>query len=110
MQVFDYANALNDGDFNGIWKGRYLARYSQQLGLTTLLRGFFLIFGRGNYLSFQYFNACMLPVIIQHLPLKSPQQPDQNHNPEGNQHNQCILAQLYCIRLYSALAAGTLER
>ena len=32
----------------------------------------------------------------QHLPLKSPQQPDQNHNPEGNQHNQCILAQLYC--------------
>ena len=60
----DYANALNDGDFNGIWKGRYLARYSQQLGLTTLLRGFFLIFGRGNYLSFQYFNACMLPVII----------------------------------------------
>lgn len=59
-----YANALNDGDFNGIWKGRYLARYDHLLGLTTLLRGFFLIFGRGNYMAFQYFNALMLPLII----------------------------------------------
>lgn len=59
-----YANALNDGDFNGIWEGRYLARYSQQLGLTTFLRLFFRIWGRGNYMSFQYFNALMLPVII----------------------------------------------
>lgn len=59
-----YANALNDGDFNGIWKGRYLARYDHLLGLTTLLRGLFLIFGRDNYVAFQYFNAVMLPLIV----------------------------------------------
>lgn len=59
-----YANALNDGDFNGIWKGRYLARHDHLLGLTTLLRGLFLVFGRGNYMAFQYFNALMLPLIV----------------------------------------------
>lgn len=59
-----YANALNDGDFRGIWKGRYLARYDHLLGLTTLLRGLFLLFGRDNYMAFQYFNALMLPVIV----------------------------------------------
>ena len=59
-----HANALNDGDFNGIWKGRYLARYDHLLGLTTLLRGFFLVFGSDNYVAFQYFNALMLPLIV----------------------------------------------
>ncbi|MCM1056458.1 MAG: hypothetical protein NC517_02480 [Firmicutes bacterium] len=59
-----YANALNDGDFSGIWKGCYLARYSHLLGITTLLRGFFMIFGRENYMAFQYFNALMLPLIV----------------------------------------------
>lgn len=59
-----FANALNDGDFRGIWKGRYLARYDHLLGLTTLLRGLFLVFGRDNYMAFQYFNALMLPLIV----------------------------------------------
>ena len=59
-----YANALNDGDFNGIWKGGYLARHDHLLGLTTLLRGLFLVFGRGNYMAFQYLNALMLPLIV----------------------------------------------
>lgn len=58
------ANALNDGDYSTIWKGSYLARYDHLLGLTTVLRGFFLVFGRNNYLAFQYFNAIMLPLIV----------------------------------------------
>lgn len=57
------ATAMNDGDFN-LGVRLYLARYNHLLGLTTLLRGFFLIFGRGNYMAFQYFNALMLPLII----------------------------------------------
>lgn len=59
-----YANAFNQGDFQGIWKGRYIARYMQQLGLVTFLRGLFLLFGEGNYMAFQYFSACTVPLII----------------------------------------------
>jgi len=58
------ANAMNDGDYSVIWSGHYLARLKHLLGITTLLRGLFLLFGRDNYIAFQYFNAFMLPLIV----------------------------------------------
>ena len=62
--VCSYANAFNDGDFQGIMGGRYMARYMQQLGLVTFLRGLFLVFGRDNYTAFQYFSALTVPLLI----------------------------------------------
>lgn len=64
LQVVVYADLFNNGDFSGLQKGHYLANCSHLLGLVTLMRKFFLIFGAGNYVAFQYFNAFMPPLII----------------------------------------------
>lgn len=63
-QICHYAERFNEGDFEGLSQGCYMARYRQQLGMVTLLRGFFLLFGAGNYQSYQYFLALLVPVII----------------------------------------------
>lgn len=63
-EVVTCASLFNNGNFTPLHKGGYLAIYSHSLGLVTLMRGFFLIFGVGNYSSFQYFNTLMPPLII----------------------------------------------
>ena len=62
--VAGFADVFSDGDFYGIQKGGYIAVYPQQLGLVTLLRLLFSVFGRGNYLAFQLFAAAMVPVTV----------------------------------------------
>ncbi|MCI8527986.1 MAG: hypothetical protein HFH82_02355 [Lachnospiraceae bacterium] len=62
--ICQYADAFNMGDFNGLLTGRYVARYPQQLGMVTLLRGLFKIFGSTQYKSFQYMNALLVPLLV----------------------------------------------
>lgn len=64
MMISQYADAFNMGDFNGILKGRYIARYPQQLGMVTLLKFIFSIFGPYNYKAFQYLVAAVVPLIV----------------------------------------------
>lgn len=62
--VAGFAELFNDGSFQGLEKGGYMAVYSQQLGLVTFLRLLFRIFGSGNYYAFQLFAAAMVPVLV----------------------------------------------
>ncbi len=62
--ICQYANAFNMGDFQGLLTGRYIARYPQQIGMVTLLRGIFLIFGDSQYQVFQYLVAVLVPVLV----------------------------------------------
>ncbi len=64
MMICQYANAFNFGDFGGLKKGAYIARYPQQLGMVTLLRGIFALFGESNYQAFRYFMAALTPLIV----------------------------------------------
>ncbi|MBQ8117240.1 MAG: glycosyltransferase family 39 protein [Lachnospiraceae bacterium] len=59
-----YAEAYAKGDTSSLQKGGYVANYPQQLGMITFLRGLFGIFGQGNYKAYQYFNACMVFMIV----------------------------------------------
>lgn len=58
------ASEFEAGDLSSLQPGAYAARHSHQLGLVTILRIFYCLFGDGNYRSFQYFSAWMVPVII----------------------------------------------
>lgn len=62
--ICQYANAFNRGDFQGLLTGRYIARCPQQIGMVTLLRGIFLMFGESNYQMFQYMVAALVPVLV----------------------------------------------
>ena len=64
MILCQYADAFNMGDFSGFKKGIYVARYPQQIGIITLLRILFSLFGTGNYQAFQYLSAMLVPVLI----------------------------------------------
>lgn len=64
MLICQYADAFNMGDFNGVLQGRYIARYPQQLGLVTLLRVLFAIFGPYHYQAFQYLMVAVVPLIV----------------------------------------------
>lgn len=64
MMISQYADAFNMGDFSGLLKGRYIARYPQQLGMVTLLRIIFAIFGPYRYQAFQYLVAAIVPLIV----------------------------------------------
>lgn len=57
--ICKYASAFNNGDCSSLSKGEYVSIYRHQLGLITIMRVFFKIFGDGNYLSFQIFSAIM---------------------------------------------------
>lgn len=59
-----FADAFNKGDFAGLQKGEYVAIYPQQLGMITLLRVIFGIFGEDNYQAFQILNALLVPLLV----------------------------------------------
>jgi len=59
-----YADAFNQGDYTALQKGGYIARYPQQLGMVTLLRVLFMLFGDGNYLAFQCLTAALVPLLV----------------------------------------------
>lgn len=58
------AESFNNGEFVGLARGGYVGAYRHQLGMITLIRIVFYIFGNGNYKAFQYFSAFMVPIII----------------------------------------------
>lgn len=62
--ICQYADAFNQGDFRGFNRGIYIARYPQQLGMITLLRVLFMMFGETNYLAFQYLSAALVPLMV----------------------------------------------
>ncbi len=64
LAICHYADAFNRGDFEGLMKGNYLARYPQQIGMVTLLRGIFKIFGETEYQAFQYLSALLVPLLV----------------------------------------------
>lgn len=64
MMISQYADAFNMGDFNGLLEGRYIARYPQQLGMITLLKFIFSVFGPYNYRAFQYLVVAIVPLIV----------------------------------------------
>lgn len=62
--IVGFADEFNKGSFYGIQRGGYLAMYPHLLGLVTLLRGLFRIFGAGNYYAFQLFQAALVPLVV----------------------------------------------
>lgn len=62
--VCNLASAFNQGDVSSFEKGEYAGRNRHQLGLITIMRVVFFMFGDGNYRAFQYFSALLLPLII----------------------------------------------
>ena len=55
---------FNAGDFTDLNRGEYVAKYPQQLGLITIMRVLFKIFGDYNYLSFQLLSCvAVFPII-----------------------------------------------
>ncbi len=63
-QVVAYAADFNQGDFSGLQKGNYVAKYPQQLGLITFLRLLFLLFGEENYFAFQVFSILCVCILL----------------------------------------------
>ena len=62
--VCDFAHAYNQGDYSSLaWDG-YVAKCPHQLGLITWIRVIFKLFGENNYHAFQYFSACMVPLLV----------------------------------------------
>lgn len=64
LMICSYAEAFELGDVSGLTKGAYIAINPQQLGLLSVIRVLYRLWGAGNYRAFQYFNAFMIPVLI----------------------------------------------
>ena len=64
LYLYEYTSAFNHGDFSGLERGGYVSIYRQQLGIITLLRVIFSLFGDGNYAPFQYLNAMMAGLLV----------------------------------------------
>ena len=62
--ICEAASLINNGDYSLFEKGEYLAVYPQQLGLVTLLRVIYYIFGNNNYLPFQVLSALSVGIIV----------------------------------------------
>lgn len=62
--ICEAASLINNGDYRLFEKGEYLAVYPQQLGLVTILRIIFYIFGDYNCLPFQVLSAVSVGVIV----------------------------------------------
>lgn len=58
------ATALNRGDYSAFGYLGYLSAFPQQLGLVTVLRVVFALFGEGNYRMFQYLMAPCVGLVI----------------------------------------------
>ncbi len=67
LQICLAASAFNRGDFSMLEKGAYLAKWPQNLGITTLLRIIFALFGDWNTFPFKVFSALMVFPIVYGL-------------------------------------------
>ncbi len=62
--VCEAASQINVGDYSELLEGGYVAIYPQQLGLITLMRVLFTVFGDGNYFSYQVLSALSVFFIV----------------------------------------------
>ncbi len=62
--VCRYADAFNSGEITMLDRKEYVVLYPYQLGVITVLRGVFSIFGPGNYQAFQYLTAALVPLLV----------------------------------------------
>lgn len=62
--ICDAASQMNQGNYGYLEKGRYVAEFPHQLGIITLLRILFRLFGDGNFRSFQILNAFAVGFIV----------------------------------------------
>ena len=60
LQICLAASAINRGDYSMLEKGAYLAKWPQNLGITTFLRVLFALFGDWNTFPFKIFAALMV--------------------------------------------------
>lgn len=58
------AMQMNAGDYSSLQKGGYAAIYQQQLGIITLLRILFKLFGDMRWIVFQMLNAVFIPILV----------------------------------------------
>lgn len=59
-----YANAFNEGDFSGFEKGKYIATCPHQLGIVTLLRIVYAVWGPDRYAGFRIISAASVGIIV----------------------------------------------
>ncbi len=59
-----YADEFNNNDYFGLLMGQYMGMHQHQLGLCTILRIMFALFGDYNYRSFQILNALSLGLLV----------------------------------------------
>ncbi len=64
LACVDAASDINRGDYTTFEDGNYIARYHQQLGIVTILRVVFYLFGDGNYKAYQILSACTVFLIV----------------------------------------------
>lgn len=62
--ICQYAHEFEQGYYWGLAKGGYVGYYRHQLGLITIMRFVFRLFGDENYMAFQYISACLTAVIL----------------------------------------------
>ena len=86
---------INNGDYSWFEKGEYIARNQHQLGIVTILRVLFLIFGEWNYLPFQIIN-CIGVGITVYYSYKTVEVLPENKTAELIP----LLGMFFCIPLY----------
>ena len=59
-----YADEFNHGNFEGLLMGQYLGMHHHQLGMVSVLRIIFTLFGDYNYRAFQIINALALGLLV----------------------------------------------
>ncbi len=62
--VCTYADEFNHGNFEGLLMGQYLGMHHHQLGMVSMLRIIFSLFGDYNYRAFQIINALALGLLV----------------------------------------------
>lgn len=63
-QLVENAVSFSKGDFHSLERGGYMAKCQHQLGMVTLIRALFALFGTQDYRIVQYFNAVMAALLI----------------------------------------------
>ena len=64
LKICTAASEMNAGDYSFLQKGGYLAECPHQLGIVTVLRILFAVFGDGNYKSFQVLSALSVFLLL----------------------------------------------
>jgi len=59
-----FASDFNRKYYLGLLKGKYVGYYRHQLGLVTIMRLVFFLYGDGNYMAFQNISAMLTAVIL----------------------------------------------